>query len=1036
MQGCDKMNKILKASAGTGKTYRLSLEYINAVLDGTDYKNIVVMTFTRKATAEIRERIIEHLKDLKENKFDSEVYHNLKEMRNGVNNNILTNIDDIYNEILINKDQINVHTIDSFVNKIFKRSIAPYLGIRNYEVTDKDNESAEKVFKKVLKDDKAFNLMEDFLSENASRKIQSYIDIISDILDQRWKFELIDYQDRTKSKNTDYTKRLDNCLEILKDIAQKKNNEFGLDHFNSSYRETLDIYLTLDDKKQKESIIYNDYSKFLDAHFWNGNKTGGKDVAELKNSLEIEYEYMQEALANKVFNKEIIPYERQVFSFIDTVFNFYDRIKLKERVFTYSDISNYTYHFLNKDQLNLINNQQITDYFKELIDVDIQYLLIDEFQDTSVLQWKIIKPIIDSLKNAIIVGDEKQSIYGWRGGEKELFSNLEEIISGNVVNLDTCYRSNERILDFINNFFKDVHPEWVYRNVKTLDSKKNKGYLYLLLGGSRSIISTDTKTFRKKSEEKQQAIKKINELVKTDLKKEIAKKIADNKDMLSDIAVLARKNDDLKEIAEELDARGIKYILGSSNSIIEHEAVKPIYYILNYLYSNDYLSLLKFSRSDLIGINHKTLKYLLRYKKDVEKAIESKVETKLNGVNDIVSKIKELKEMDYNILIHHLFNEMGLFDIYKEQADTLKNLYYFYEIVNKFNSISSLMEYIGENKESEKLQQVGIEDGEAVNLTTIHRSKGLTFKSEFFYFYPKISGGGGSNNIKIYIDFDDNYDEVEDYLLTNTRYNKILESLSFNFIEEERHKELMEEINNTYVAITRAANNLFIYVENPRKLKLGNKLCWKGSKYEFYETSLLNASNSSDLKDLIAGKEFGGLVKSEAKSINRSIDLTGIAKYFKADIDNPIDDGVILDYQINKKRLMGTIAHDYLEYIIYDNEKEHRLARDIIMDKYVNIVGADEIEYIITAVKEFIEGNKPLFEVKYDVFNEYTLYDGDEMKRIDRLMVDEDAKKIKILDYKTGEHYEEKQLDEYAEVLTNKLDEDYNIETEFLNIEL
>ena len=60
------MNKILKASAGTGKTYRLSLEYINAVLNGTDFRNIVVMTFTRKATAEIRERIIEHLKDLKE----------------------------------------------------------------------------------------------------------------------------------------------------------------------------------------------------------------------------------------------------------------------------------------------------------------------------------------------------------------------------------------------------------------------------------------------------------------------------------------------------------------------------------------------------------------------------------------------------------------------------------------------------------------------------------------------------------------------------------------------------------------------------------------------------------------------------------------------------------------------------------------------------------------------------------------------------------------------------------------------------------
>src|SRR6056297_2718144 len=103
MQGCGKMNKILKASAGTGKTYRLSLEYINAVLDGTDFKNIVVMTFTRKATAEIRERIIEHLKDLKENKYKSEVYNNLKEMRNDGSQNILSNIDSIYEEILINK---------------------------------------------------------------------------------------------------------------------------------------------------------------------------------------------------------------------------------------------------------------------------------------------------------------------------------------------------------------------------------------------------------------------------------------------------------------------------------------------------------------------------------------------------------------------------------------------------------------------------------------------------------------------------------------------------------------------------------------------------------------------------------------------------------------------------------------------------------------------------------------------------------------------------------------------------------------------
>lgn len=1027
------MNKILKASAGTGKTYRLSLEYINAVLNGTDFRNIVVMTFTRKATAEIRERIIEHLKDLKENRSNSEVYDNLQKMGSN-SSSIINNIDALYEEIIINKDKINVHTLDSFVNKIFKRSIAPYLGIRNYEVTDTDNESAEKVFKKVLEDEATFNLMEDFLSENASRDIQSYIDIISDILKQRWKFELIDYQPRTKKKNTDYIKRLDNCIDILKEIAENNVGQFDQEYFKSKYTDILDAYLTLDDKRKKEELIYGEYKKFLNSHFWNGHKTGGKTNKESKKALELEYEDMQEALANAVFNEEIINYEKQVFAFIDTIFKFYDQIKFKEKAFTYSDISNYSYHYLSKDSLNLVNNKQITDYFKELIGVDIKYLLIDEFQDTSVLQWKILKPIIDSIENAIIVGDEKQSIYGWRGGEKELFSNLEDIISGNVINLDTCYRSDETIIDFVNDFFKDVHPDWDYRKVKALDSKKGKGYLYCLLGGSNSLINTETQTFRNKSEEKQEQIKKLNELVKTDLKKEIAEKIADNKDNLQDVAVLARKNKDLKEVAEELDSRGIKYIIGSSSSIIEHEAVKPIYFILNYLYCNDYLSLLKFLRSDLIGINHQTLKYLLENKKEIEKAIEKEEEIAREEINDILTQIKDLKDMDYSNLIHHVFNELGLFNIYKDQVDTLKNLYFFYELVNQFNSISSLMEYIEEYKESEKLQQVGIEDAEAVKLSTIHQSKGLTFNSVFFYFSPRLSGGGFGNNIKIYIDFDDNYDEVKDYLLTNTKYNQILESLSYNFIAEENHKELMEEINNTYVAMTRAANNLFLYVENPRKLKLGNKLCWKGSNYEFYEPPLLTASNSSDIKELITGKEFGSLVKNPTQNKKRSIDLKGIAKYFKGKTEETISDKISLDYQMNKKRLMGTIVHDYLEHIIYNTSEEYRLAREIVNDKYVNIVGKEVIKSIIGAVKVFIENNKSLFDERYEVLTEYTLYDEEEFKRIDRLMVDEENKIIKILDYKTGEQYKEEQLNEYSSVLENKLEEDYIIETDFLNI--
>jgi len=246
----------------------------------------------------------------------------------------------------------------------------------------------------------------------------------------------------------------------------------------------------------------------------------------------------------------------------------------------------------------------------------------------------------------------------------------------------------------------------------------------------------------------------------------------------------------------------------------------------------------------------------------------------------------------------------------------------------------------------------------------------------------------------------------------------------------------MEEINNTYVAMTRAANNLFVYVENPRKLKLGDKMCWKGSNYEFYELPLLKATNSDNIKDLIKGIKRGELFKVSTKKINRSIDLTGISNYFKGTSTKPSEDKKLLNYEMNKKRLIGTIAHDYLEYIKYNKEKEHKTAENIIRDSYVNIVGEMVINNIVKVLKKYIKTNQALFDPKYEVFTEYTLYQEDQIKRIDRLMVDKKNKVIKIVDYKTGKYHKEEQLTEYALVLKNKLEKDYKIKTEFIDIKL
>lgn len=1038
MQGCGKMNKILKASAGTGKTYRLSLEYLNAVLQGTDFKNIVVMTFTRKATAEIRERIIEHLKSLKKNRDNSVVYDELKKISPLSGEKILARVEKVYEEILSSKEKINVHTIDSFVNKIFKRSIAPYLGIKGYEVTDTDEESAEKVFKKILEDESVFAQMENFLTENRSRKIEDYTNLIADILDQRWKFELIEYQPREPKDNTDFISKLDNCIEIIRDISEKKAKDFDINYFRKAYRKILERYLTMVAEADKRELIYKNYKEFLETHFWNGSKLRGKAASELRTSLEEEYALMQESLANTAFNNEIIKYEKEIFEFIENIFRFYDKIKLKEKIFTYSDISNYTYHYLSDDNLNLLDGRKTTAYFNELLGIDIEYLLIDEFQDTSVLQWKLLKPVINNAKHTIIVGDEKQSIYGWRGGEKELFADLENIVTADVDNLNTCYRSDGKILDFVNAFFADLHPDWIYEDVEVLPERTDLGYVQLLLGGKSSVSYFEKDIEKAGSIEKKNQLENILNTVVKDLKAEIADQISDYRKDLGNVAVIARKGRDLEEIAEELDKRNIKYIRGSSNSIIEHEAVKPLYNLLKYLYSGDYLSLLRFLRSDLVKINHKTLKYLLRNKLSIEKALDSGEKIERKDIEKVITKIRDLKEMNYDELIHYLFNKMGLFNIYQEQASALKNIYFFYEILNQFTSLNLFMQYIEENKESEELQQLGIEDEDAVKLSTIHKAKGLSFNTVFYYFSPKMAGGNNNNSIKIYLDFDESYEEVEDYLLTNTKYNFILESLAYNFIEEKNEKELMEEINNDYVAMTRAVNNLFIYVENPRKLRLDQNFFWEGSNYEFYETSLLSAAQSNNLIDLIKVKEFGELVGDSSQSSERDIDLNlkQIDKYFEMGIPEAAEKKKALSYEVNKTRLLGTMVHDYLEQIIYNTEQEHKIAENIIRDKYINIVGSKILTDIIASVKEFIKVNSEIFADKYDVFTEYTLFDGDDMKRIDRLLIDRKDKKIRIIDYKTGTQYEEEQLENYAELINNKLSEDYKIESEFLVVKI
>jgi ATP-dependent exoDNAse (exonuclease V) beta subunit len=1037
------MKKILKASAGTGKTYRLSLEYIAAILQGQKFQEILVMTFTRKATAEIRERVIKHLEDILEKGQESDVYKSLKTIYKGIQLDIDV-LQKTYQEMLINKDKINIYTIDSFINKIFKQAIAPYLGIYSYEIIEDEKNTIviEEVFKTLLNNQEDFALMEGFLSSNTERSIQVYLDLIKKMLAMRWKFLLIDYKKRSKLKTGDLAVLLDKCVDFMKSIAAEKGKDLSFDFFKKEFHPVMKEYLRLDKNEEKRELIIKNYREFFQKNeLWKINKIKGKNLELLREGLLSSYRSFLENLASYIYNEEMIPYEEDIFNFSLRVFEIYDQIKLREKIFTHTDISNYTYKYFFEEKLELLKGQTASNYFFDILGIELKSLYIDEFQDTSILQWKILKPVIDRCENLVIVGDEKQSIYGWRGGEKDLFLGLKRILKAENESLEICYRSDKGIVNFINKFFINLNLNWNYEGVEYLPDKQD-AYLEILLGGEK--LKHRTKGLKKLSPEKQREILELNRNIKDDLKRDIAQTIKRKLENYYNVGVLARTNKELSEIAIELDREDIPYILESRDSIIEHQAVKPLYFLLNYLTYNDYFSLIKFLRSSLIGVNNKTLKYLLRNKEQVKEFMNNEeIELDYKDIQDLLVDIKTLRKLDYQELSSYIINSSGIIGLFNGNSGALKIIYYFFRLMREFSSLNDFMNYLEENIESEELKQPGVKNDNAVRLMTIHKSKGLSFETEFFYWSPGSANSRNSNTMEIYINFDDEYQLVEDYLLTNTRYEKLFNYLGFDFAELKLKKGLIEEINSVYVAMTRPEKNLFVYIEGPRQLKADSDgKYWSGSiAYDFFEEALLNAAGVFSLKDLIEKKKYGKfLVSSEEKPVDDVL-IPDLSPYFNPVIiseDRLNEFNYKKDFKMNLRkeivRIEGLAIHYYMEHIKYNTEKERNFARAMLLSRYGNILGPDRTKEIIGRVESFIYNNPVYFNNNWKVFNEYEISEGDHSYRIDRLMIDNEKKIIMILDYKSGETKEQSQLDKYREIILKKTEGKFELITGFLNI--
>ena len=1025
-----KNRLILKASAGTGKTYRLSLEYVASLCCGNDFKDILVMTFTKKATAEIKDRILKFLKQLKENGEEAkELRENILKLYPEIDFN-QSKIEKIYEEVVQNRDKLRIYTIDAFTNLIFKKAIAPYLKIYSYEIIDEE-ENKKTIFK-IL--DKLFTIKEyfakfkEFLKDNTERDIDNYIDLIDKLLSHRWK--IIVLGDKLNIKREPFQVKsnfniMENLLEIVGSVAIEKKEPT-----EAFVAKKTKPYFLLGSELQKEKFLLENFKELVAGNIWNGNRI--RSTHRVADDLNYLQEELRLNLAKTLFNEKIIPYEEKLLQVINRIYEIYDEIKFKEQRFTFSDISNYTFKYIRDKNLNFVDENGVTDDFFDIIDGKIKTIFIDEFQDTSILQWKILKDIIDKSENVICVGDEKQSIYGWRGGEKNLFENLEKIIGGEVENLNTCYRSEENVVRFYNKFFKTLSEKseesskkWEFLEVNPKNQNK-QGHIEIL---TKDLVEDE------EGKENISVIDKIIEKIQLDFN-----------GVYEGIGILARQNKELDLIEKKLTEANIPFVVDSNVNVIESRGIKGIYYLIKYLVKNDYLSLLNFLRCDLVNISADSLKHLVKEREDIENwLLDYSSEIDLNDEErEVLEIVKELKDK-YNandgetyFLTYDILQKLGVTERFSSKGD-ISNLYSFYKIIKSYRYFDEFLSEFEDQKNSSKFKKIVLKDENSVNLMTIHKSKGLEFDTLFYYYNPKTS----QNNIPkviFYFTMDNKYEETKEFLLTNTKFNYILKILSseFGYLEKNRIKEEHEEINNLYVALTRPKNNIYIALEkyDESKNKDGYNLDMINCEKEFRDRDIIFTEvQSKDKND-----------KRETFELNLS---TPEASYPKGEESIFKNREKIYSHSLQNevKRLKGTVVHYFLENLIYATNEEIERAKKLTFAKFASSLGEKGIGEILSEknIEYILNKKKEIFSKDWDkIYPEYEIYTEDETFRIDRLMIKE-AKEgekgcVYIVDYKTGEINEE-QLANYKTIIENLLERlgkenEYEVITEFIEYKI
>ncbi|KMZ48455.1 RecB-like helicase [Helicobacter pylori] len=732
----------LKASAGSGKTFALSVRFLALLFKGANPSEILTLTFTKKATAEMKERILDYLKILQKENLESEkeksqnILKELEEKYHLDPDLVRNSAQKIYQRFL--NAEIRISTIDAFFQSIL-RKFCWFVGLSaNFEVNEDTKAHQQR-------------LNESFLRSLNGEQLEELSVFIA---------QCLSYNSYTSDSILERLRFLKNKLYLFD--SNEKELAFDEEGFLEKLRSLNQQIQSIETASNtaKKAIKCDDFRGFLNSSLtWLEKKSEYRDFKKLKNeipTLESECEEIENDLKRYYEAKEIALFKK-----FPKFIQLYDKATSKIQALDFDAIKDKVHALLKGYE------EVPAEFFYFRLDSRIAHILIDEFQDTSLNDYKILAPFIDEIKAGIgqakwhrsvfFVGDVKQSIYAFRGSFSSLFESVAKDFYHD--NLQFNHRSSPLIINYVNTIFKKAYQNspTAYLDQKYPKASSNKhardGYVKV------SLVANE------------------RELLLEQILQE-AKNLLEHRIEPKDITILCATNDDALEIKNYLQENlsAIRPSTESSANLSQFVESKIIKNALEYALAEEpYKPFYKHSVLKLAGYLHDDAIALAGFN------------PKKESVAGFVWKVMEL------------------FELYGEPAQSCL------ELAVGCKDADGFLEKL----EAKKIASFNLKGAQ---IMTIHKSKGMQFH---YVIVCERLGNPNSNHSNQLLEEYNGTELVRLYYRMKNR--EVVDKDYARALDKEEAAKDHEEINVYYVAFTRAELGLIVVAKDKKESKKESK---------------------------------------------------------------------------------------------------------------------------------------------------------------------------------------------------------------------